>query len=79
MPVRKYKSTEEARRALWVDRSDPDLGKRLRRLWATSAHLARPEIPRGLRRFRSIEEADRERQSWIQRRVDSIRARRART
>lgn len=54
MGVRKFRTFEEARRALWLPAGDPEIARRMRRL----AELAtqRP-VPRGVRRFRSIEEA----------------------
>lgn len=78
MPVRKFRDSEDARRELWVDSSDPSLGPRIRALWARSVRLAPSMAPRGLRKFRSVHEADQERQEWIQRRVDFLRAARDR-
>lgn len=58
MPVW-FRTGEEARRALWLDSGDPRLPDILRRLHAFTRRLApnRPIPPRGVRRFRSIEEA----------------------
>jgi hypothetical protein len=54
MPVRKFRSFEEARRALWTAPGDPTLLERMKRL----GELARvPQRPRGVFRFRSLEEA----------------------
>lgn len=54
MPVHKFRTLEEARRALWLPAGDPEVGRRMKRL----AELATPRpAPRGIRRFRSIEEA----------------------
>ncbi len=75
MPLQRFRSHEEARRALWMDATDPALPGRIRRLWERSRRLAPLEIPRGLRKFRSIEEANAEREAWVRRRVERIRAR----
>jgi hypothetical protein len=74
MGLLKYRDPEAARRDLWTDGSDPDLPGRIRRLWALSARLAPLRIPRGLRKFRTIEEANEEREAWVRRRVQRIRS-----
>jgi len=54
MGVQKFRTFEDARRALWVASGHPSILERLRRL----GEMARaPQRPRGVRRFRSIEEA----------------------
>lgn len=64
MPVQKFRSHDEARRALWTDSSDPALPMRMRRLWEFMERLCRHKPPRGVQKFKSIEEANRERASW---------------
>ena len=75
MSVTKFKHQDDARRALWVDSLHPSLASRIRRLWEFSERLAPRQIPRGVRRFRSIEGANRERDEWVRRRVDMLRNR----
>lgn len=58
MPVQKFRSLEDARRALWLARDDPTLLARMRRL-AAMARAARP-VRRGVSRLRTIEEAKRD-------------------
>lgn len=77
MPVQRFRSHEDARRALWCDRDDPGLHRRIARLWATARRLMPPSIPRGLRKFRSIEEANREREQWVAERVRAVAAARS--
>jgi SH3-like domain-containing protein len=77
MPVERFRDLDEARRALWAARDDPALAARIRRLWNLSARLAPLGIPRGIRKFRRIEDANRERDAWVERRVRALR--RART
>lgn len=78
MPFQRFRSHEEARQALWT-RDDPELADRLRRLWSFSRRLAPGCAPRGLRKFRSIEEANRERQDWTARRARALRDARLRS
>lgn len=65
------------RRALWTSSDDPALARRIRSLWARAARLAPPAIPRGLRKFRTIEEAAREREQWERARIASLARSRA--
>jgi len=54
MSVRKFRTFEDARRALWTAPGDAGLLERLKRL----GELARPvSRPRGVLRYRSIAEA----------------------
>jgi hypothetical protein len=78
MPLQRFHDFEEARRALWVERGDPRLVPRIRSLWAFARRLAPGAAPRGVRRFRTLEEANLEREQWIQCRTRDLRERRAR-
>lgn len=54
MPITKFKTFEEARRALWLDSGDARIIERMRHL----SEMARPrQRPRGVTRYRTIEEA----------------------
>jgi hypothetical protein len=77
MPVQKFRDLDAARRALWRVRPS-DLAAHIRALWAFSAGLAPRQIPRGVRKFRSIEEANQEREQWVTRRVRLLRRQRNR-
>ena len=77
MPIHRFRDLDEARRALWSTSDDPALADRIRRLWRFTARLARPSAPRGLRRFRTIEEANAEREGRITERVHALLAERA--
>lgn len=68
MTLQRFRDFDEARRALWTQSGDKQLARRIRNLWAFSLRLARREIPRGVRKFRSIEEANQEREAWVRRR-----------
>jgi hypothetical protein len=75
MPIQKFKDLDAARRALWQrSNSSSDLVSHIKALWAFSARLAPRQIPRGVRKFHSIEEANQEREQWVTRRVRNLRA-----
>ena len=79
MPIQRFRSFDAARRAQWMDSRDPALLRRIARLWALSSSLVDSRIPRGFRRFRSIEESNRERDAWVAARVVALRAERDRS
>jgi hypothetical protein len=73
MPLQRFRDFDEARRALWVQPGDPSLVPRIRSLWEFARRLAPGAPPRGLRRFRTIEEANAERDEWVAARVRALR------
>lgn len=78
MPVYRFKTHEDAQRALWHEPGDPLIGPTLRALWSISSALAGGGAPpRGLKKFRSIEDANADRQRWEAERARLLRARRA--
>lgn len=81
MPVKKYRRVEDMPdAALKYDAGDPRIPHALRHLWRLSEALLYPVgtcIPRGVRKYRSIEEANADREAWEQERVDRLRAARA--
>jgi hypothetical protein len=76
VPVQRFRDLDEARRALWANADDAPM--RMRRLWKLFARLAPGGMPRGLRKFRSMEESNRDRDEWIARRVERLRDERKR-
>jgi hypothetical protein len=80
MPVKKYRNLEESNREpRWLATGDPSIPDKVRYLWRFSELLLRPVgtcIPRGVQKFRSIEEANSDRGRWEQERVDRLRAER---
>ena len=81
MSVRKYRSLEEMNRdRRWLSAGDPAIPRKIRYLWDMSERLVQPVglcIPRGVRKYRSGEEADADRDRWEQERVDRLRRLRA--
>lgn len=74
MPVYRFRDFDEARRALWADRDDPQLLLRLQRMWKLSARLFPGGVPRGVRKFRDIAEANQDREARITQRILALRA-----
>lgn len=74
MPVKKYRDLDAAARDLWHDPADPSLLRRLAELLELGHRLAAPlPIPRGVHRYRSLEEADADRVRWEIERVRRLR------
>ena len=78
MPIRKHRSMEEMNREhRWLPTGDPSISGKIRYLWRLSEFLLRPVgtcIPRGVRKYRSIESADADRDRWETERVQLLRA-----
>ncbi len=72
MPLQRFESLDDARRALWIDTDDPTLSGRIRSVWRFSTRLVDRRIPRGLRRFRRIEDANAERERWVADRINAL-------
>jgi DNA-directed RNA polymerase specialized sigma24 family protein len=64
VPVYKFRTLQEASVALWASPDDPRLPNRVRSWWRSCATRAVTHSPRGLRKFRSIEEANTEQATW---------------
>jgi hypothetical protein len=76
MPVFKFRSIEEMKAVrLWTDANDPRLHERIDRHWKEWSAMVPFEIPRGLRKFHTIEEMNAERDAWETARIARIRER----
>lgn len=76
MPVRKFRTIEEMNAAdsdLWLPCEHPNLAVRIRRHWSAWNRLVPLGVPRGLRKYRSIEDAEADRETWEDIRIQSIR------
>lgn len=62
MPIEKFRDLDQARRALWLPVGDPAIARRCRALWQGWALIVPPVIPRGVQKFRSLVEANAERE-----------------
>ena len=76
MPVWKYRRVEDMPEA-WAMKRDVPLGRRIRAVLSLGPIAGPLRMPRGVAKFRSIEEANADRDRWEQERVDRIRAERA--
>lgn len=59
MPVKKFRTIDEASRSLWLEPGDPRIWAGLERRWRLHRFFSRePSVPRatGVSKFRSIEE-----------------------
>lgn len=61
MPVRRFRSLDEAERASWLEPDDPRIWVAARQRWALHQALGRaaPDARRGVSRYASIEEKQR--------------------
>ncbi|MEO8032916.1 MAG: hypothetical protein ABI837_00670 [Acidobacteriota bacterium] len=79
MTVQKFRSIEEMNVAdgeRWLACDDPALAEHIRRHWAMWSRMMPTAIPRGVRKYRSIEEANADRDRWESERIERIRAER---
>lgn len=74
MPVWKYRSIEETPEA-WTMRQHIPLGRRMRAIFNLGFHAEPLNMPRGVHKFRSIEEANAFREFYERQRIARIRAR----
>jgi uncharacterized protein len=64
MPVYKYKTFEEARQGLWCKEPDRAYFRELNSLFALADGLSPSKYPSGVFKYRTIEEANKERDEW---------------
>jgi len=63
MPIYKFKTFEQAERALWNFNPDERYYERVEELWDFANELNPIDYPRGIFKFQTIEEANRQRES----------------
>jgi hypothetical protein len=63
MPVYKYKTFEEAEQALWNFHSDERHFERVKQLWNFAKTVCPIRYPRGIFKFKTIEEANAHREA----------------
>lgn len=76
MSVTKFRDTEQARIALWTNSRDKDLPRRIAQLWATASRLCPAWKTEGVRRFKTIEDANEHRRLAVVSRVRLLRKQR---
>lgn len=79
MPVTKYRDFESARRDLWRDPHDPELLRDSANLLHLAHRLSMPlPILRGISRYRSLDEANADRERCLSERIRRLREERGR-
>jgi hypothetical protein len=77
MPIRKFRTIEEMNAAdseLWSSKPDAAYYQRVRKLWETSARLNPRTLPKGVFKFRSLEEAQAQRDRLLAEHIRKTRA-----
>ena len=64
MPVRKFRHVSEMEDTLWYERNDPQLPFAIARVWDFANRVCPRQFPRGVHKYRSIEEADEDCERW---------------
>ncbi len=70
MPVQKFRGVEEMPPVPWCDSLDERCLRRIAKLWSRSSAFSSMVYPRGVFKFRSIEEAQQARERVSQENVD---------
>jgi hypothetical protein len=65
MPIQKFKTFEEAQRALWCFNPDENYYRNVRELFKLGDRLCPPDFPRGIFKYKTIEEANKQKDEWI--------------
>ncbi len=65
MPVYKYKTLKEARDALIVKKPDENYYKMLSGFYETFGKIFTKKFPHGIFKFKTIEEAQKQKEDWI--------------
>jgi len=74
--IQRFRTIEEMNAAdeeMWLPCGHPDLPRRVRSLWSRWSRLVPVGAPPGIRRYRSVEEADADRDRWESDRIERIR------
>jgi hypothetical protein len=75
MAVQKFRTLDEAERALWLAPGDPAILSAMRAAAAWARLAPRVPPPRGIRKFRTIEEANADRDEWEDKIIQAARQR----
>ena len=64
MPLEKYKSFEDAERALWCFNPDKDYFNRIEKLFILAKALHKTKYPQGVHKYKTFEEAQQALDKW---------------
>ncbi len=73
MPVYKYRRIEDMPGDRWFTPGDPAIVKSIRHVWSLACLIGPTGIPRGVHKYRSIEEMSADREVWEDARIQRIR------
>jgi len=79
--LRRFKTIEAMNAAddeLWLPCDDPNIARRIATLWAEWSALVPSRTPRGVRKYRTLDEAEADREAWEDARIRWIREHRVR-
>jgi hypothetical protein len=65
MPIEKFATFSEADQALWSFEQDEAYYKRVAELWKLANCLCPLNFPRGIYKYKTIEEANKQKQEWL--------------
>ena len=65
MSLQKFKSFEDAERALWCFTPDEKYFKQLKELFNLANRLCPPNFPRGVFKYRTLEDASKDKEKWL--------------
>jgi hypothetical protein len=77
MPVQKFRSVEDMPPVDWCTTVDEAFFRRIARLWSRSSALSARIYPRGVFKFRSIEEAQEARERVTRENIERLQRERA--
>lgn len=77
MPIQKFRSVKDMPPVPWCDSLDEECLRRIAKLWARSAAFSSRIYPRGVFKFRSLEEAQEARERVTQENIERLRKERA--
>lgn len=75
MPVRKFRDVSEMEHTLWYERNDPALFRAIAGVWDFAARICPLQFPRGVHKYRSIEDANADRDRWEESNFQAFQAR----
>ena len=63
--IEKFKTPDEATKALWCFKPDVKYFRQLRKFWKMANRFCPPNFPKGVFKYKTIEEAGKEKEIWI--------------
>ncbi|MCX7737609.1 MAG: hypothetical protein N2319_12985 [Candidatus Kapabacteria bacterium] len=64
MPVKKFKTFEEAEKDLWCLKPDEEYYRRINKLFLLAKELYKSDYPKGVHKYKTFEEAQEDLKRW---------------